>query len=437
MIRGRWALAWLLCTSVSVGAFARPKTTPIHPDEVYWIGSTYYWHLAFERFDWSHPDWRLQPARENPPVARYVIGLGLNLQGQHIVNRDMLACFHLMFIAPGAWGEGEDYAKRVAIVGDLKPENCRRALGGPGVSRPRALPYMARYVMLACAALTSLALFFFGASIANPATGLIASQLLLLHPYMIYAYNRTMSDPVALLFGTLAAFATWKWLSAPSFRSGRRLGSRPSATRLRLALLIAVLLALACGAKMNALIVVFLFGGAAVAAAMAAWRAGDLGRARLTLVAAAAVMVIALGVFIILNPAMLLDIQGGLVDVVREAQRNTAIQARVMFQDHLTTLPQKLTAVSQVAGGPIPFVIAAALSLFACVKARSRGLWFLAGWWTIAVFCVTAWIPFDWSRYVLPILPPFVLLAANAIVMGAAALMERTSIGRATGGALS
>jgi len=36
--------------------------------------------------------------------------------------------------------------------------------------------------------------------------------------------------------------------------------------------------------------------------------------------------------------------------------------------------------------------------------------------------CVTVWIPFDWTRYILPILLPFTLLAAHAIVEGARAI---------------
>lgn len=416
--RTRWILAWLACTLASLGFFAEPRTTPIHPDEVYWIGSVYYYHLAFERRDWTHADWGLQAARENPPVAKYVLGIGLALAGQHIVVRDMLGCFHLMFQhTPGAWGEGEDYAKRVAVVGAMNSTLCRQVQGGPGVTRPRALPYLARYVMLACAALTSLLIFYFGSSVANRATGLLASQLLLLHPYMIHAYNRTMADPVMLLLSAAAAFAGWHFFQR--FSAADPLTRR---TGWQLAVLNGVLLALACGAKLNSLIVVFLFGSAVSGAVALAWRRGDRERATFALAAGGASLAVAFTVFVAINPAIIGDIRGGLVAVVRETQLNTAVQARVMFQDHLVTIADKFRAVSGLAGGVLPFALSVVVILIACFKSRRAGTWFVVGWWAIAVVCVTVWLPFDWSRYILPILLPFTLLVAHAIVEGARAI---------------
>src|SRR5688572_23996520 len=101
-----WFVAWLATTLASVALFVEHRTTPVDPDEVYWIGSSYYYHLAFERREWNHPDWSLMSARENPPVSKYVMGLGLATAGQHIVDRDMLGCFVLMFRDPRKWGEG-------------------------------------------------------------------------------------------------------------------------------------------------------------------------------------------------------------------------------------------------------------------------------------------------------------------------------------------
>ena len=46
------------------------RDRPVSLDEIYWIGQTYYYHLAFERMEWPHPDWLLLPARNNPPVGK-------------------------------------------------------------------------------------------------------------------------------------------------------------------------------------------------------------------------------------------------------------------------------------------------------------------------------------------------------------------------------
>lgn len=394
--------------------FARPKTTPLHYDEVYWIGSTYYYHLAFERFDWTHADWKLQSAQENPPVAKYVLGLGLALTGQHLVNRDMLGCFHVMFQESRImWGEGEEYAKRAAVVGDMTVAKCGRP-HGPGVSRPRALPYLARYVIVACTALTSLLLFLFGASVANRATGLIASQLLLFHPDAIFAYNHAMSDPVAMLFSTAAAFATWHF-----FRRFAATDPPDRRTAWSLALVNGALLALACGAKMNSLIVVLLFGAAGLGAAVIAWRAGNRQRAIRTVAYVAASYVTALVLFVAINPAILLNLGEGLVAVVREPQLNTAVQARAMPALHLTTFTGKLFVATGVLGGPLLFVLVAILVLLACYKARRASVWFVTAWFAIAFLCVLFWIPFPWSRYVLPVIPSLALLVAHTLVFGA------------------
>jgi hypothetical protein len=243
-----------------------------------------------------------------------------------------------------------------------------------------------------------------------------------------------MSDPVALMFSTAAAFAIWKFVTTNTDANTRadavanittNTTTNTTMTAVRAASLSGALLALACGAKMNALIVVFLFVGAMAVAAGAVWRRGDKGRAALALWAGALGLGLALVLFVLINPAILFDLWGGLVAVVREPQLNTAIQARVMFQLHLTGAGEKFAAMSTIAGGPIPFLVVAVISLLACVKGRSGGMWFVAAWWAIAVACVTAWIPFDWSRYMLPILPPFAVLVAHAIVRGIAALSRR------------
>ena len=180
-----------------------------------------------------------------------------------------------------------------------------------------------------------------------------------------------------------------------------------------------LLLALACGAKMNSLIVVLLFGAGALGAAAVAWRDGNRQRAIGTLAYAAASGVTALVVFIAINPAILLDPLGGLVAVVQEPQLNTAIQARAMPAFHLTSLAAKLFVVTGVMGGPLLFSLVTILLALACYKARRAGVWFVAAWFAMAILCVTAWIPFPWSRYVLPAVPPLMLLIAHTIVLGA------------------
>ncbi|MHC5540680.1 hypothetical protein ACYOEI_20875, partial [Singulisphaera rosea] len=84
-----------------------------HVDEVYWIGSAYYFDLAVLRGELDHPDWRLLPARENPPIGKYLIGAVLYAGGIRVETLDALGSYYLTF---WDWGKGEDRAKRQAVV---------------------------------------------------------------------------------------------------------------------------------------------------------------------------------------------------------------------------------------------------------------------------------------------------------------------------------
>lgn len=418
-----WILAWLASTLVSVGIIGARTTPAVDPDEIYWIGSAYYYHLAFERMDWTHADWKLLSARENPPVAKYVLGLGLALAGQHIVNRDMLGCFRVMFKeTPGAWGMGADYARRVAEVGRMNAELCARPLGGPGVSNKPALLTLSRRVMLVTVMLTGLLVFAVGASVANRATGLLASQLLLLHPIAIMAYTRAMADAVALLFSTAAALAAWHFVRR--FSATEPITLRHGAV---LVLLNGLALALACGAKMNSLIMAFVFVAATVGVAALGWRDNDRARATLAVACGGASLTVAFAIFVLVNPAVLADFPGALTALYEEQRVGLEYTMRVMPELRLTTLGRKLEAVTHVAAGPLTFMLGAIVGLFAATRSRRIGMWFVAVWWLISVVVVTLWIPIAWPRYVLPIVAPSALLLAHAAIAAFTRLIPRGS----------
>ncbi len=89
-----------------------------HVDEVYWIGSAYYYDLAIARGELDHPDWRLLPAQENPPIGKYLIGAALVAGGIHVKTLDALGAF---YITCWEWGEGDDRAKRQAVADRMTP----------------------------------------------------------------------------------------------------------------------------------------------------------------------------------------------------------------------------------------------------------------------------------------------------------------------------
>lgn len=430
---GVWLAIWGLCTAGLLAYSARPSAETLVDDEFYWIGSAYYFDLAFNQRDGSNPDWGLLPARENPPVAKYVIGAGLALAGQQVTSIDLLGSFYTMFEAvPGAWGQGPDRAKREAVVARMTPELHQRLLqsGQYTLDRERLGP--ARWTMVACVALTSLLVFLAGAGGGRALAGLLSSQVLLLHPVVIQACNQVGADAVALLFSAAAGWLAVRFLRP--FVSREELVPRRV---LFLAGAMGLTSALACGAKMNSLVVVAAFGLAVLGFSLRAGMKRDRRAMGYLLGGGLLAAVVGLAVFVLLNPAIWRDLSGGLAASVREHALTEKIQAQFLA-GHLVAVPEKIQAVAALAyfGFSGTAVMLAALIIRGWGFLRSPGGWFLLGWWVLAAVAVTAWIPFPWPRYVLPLVLPSALLWGEAVaqVLESATARFRANHERATGG---
>jgi hypothetical protein len=410
----RWGLVWAIATVVCLIIFARPVETPVDEDEIYWLGSTYYFHLAFVVRDWRHPDWALLPALENPPVAKYVLGLGLAGGDQAVESLDFLGTFYLFYEkVPGAWGTPLERTKREAVVNRMSPELRTRIRAGaqPQVDLVTLAP--ARRVVLGCAILTSLILLILGWQVNGPLCGLLASQLYLLHPAVVHAYNHAHSDIIAWLFATAAATVTYFFVCRATATAPPAWGIQ-SAT----AVGIGTLLGLACGAKMNALIVTGFAGVALCFTAVAAWRLGGT-RGRQTTFSVLVAFVVAVVVFIGLNPAILCDLRAGLLATVREHQLTEQIQAGFL-SGHLVSWSEKVATVAHiVVFSWLGFAVLTLAAIVSSVK-KSLGSRFVALWYWMGLGCVTLWIPFDRGRYAVPVILPAVMLVAISL----AALIE-------------
>ncbi len=398
----------------------RPTTTPLLDDELYWVGSAYYFDLAVVRRDGSHADWRLLPARENPPVAKYVLGLGFTATGQPVNTPDILGCFYLGFEkTPGAWGEGAERLKRQAVTARMDPATREQVRQGAQVSLAPRLIVTARVMALACVLGASGFVLLLGRALGGWRTGLVASQLLLLHPVVVAAYNHALADGVALMFSAMVAWWATRWVA------------RAAQARAWSALTVAgfaggggVLLALALGAKMNSLVVGALLGGAVAGAALRAWRRRDARRAGQMVAAGVGAVAVALVTFIAINPAIWGDVAGGLAACVQEHRVTEAIQAKFLA-GHLTTLAGKLGAMAALATfGVAGLALVAAVAGWA-LAAGGDAVRLCALWWLLAVLAVAVWIPFEWSRYVAPVVPPTVLLVAWLLTVQVPAIWTR------------
>lgn len=425
-----WAMAWLLGAFL---LFARQPNDPLlDQDEIYWIGSAYYYDLAVVQREWRHEAWRLLPARENPPVAKYVIGFGLDVAGHRITTIDNLSYFYLRWLrwekTPDAQPRNAGEEKRAQVVRAASAEHQEQMRRNPRAPLPRAVVDAARGTVLVCSALGSLGLFLIGAFSGQRLAGLVASLLILLHPVATGAASHAMSDTIALLFSIVAAGILLRW--------HRRLSAPAASVRQMLpdSLAAGVALALACGAKMNSLVLVLLAGVLTALtmlhdvrrrAPRAAGRAAACG---LTVLVAGGV------VFAAINPAILADFPGGFAAVVSEHRYTESVQV-----DLRDPPPAGLAgrAAAVVAMGFFDWRVFLGAALAAVWLAARR--WHepivrvTICWWVLALAGVIQWLPFAWPRYTLPVLAPTCLLAGLALNAGVQGVIRRWKISSAPG----
>lgn len=380
-------------------------------DEIYWVGSVYYYDLVMiERLP-LHPDWQLLPSRENPPVGKYLIGAALMLQGDRITNLDPLASFFLHYAElPGAWGRGSSVAKRQAVVDRMSKESRNARERSEYQPLSDRMLRSGRWLMLVMGLLATAGVMVLGWQIAGPATSTLAGLLFALHPITFMTAVRISVDLIALAFSIAAILALSLLLNAHTC------GHEDSRRReLGLPVMLGVCLALACGAKMNAtvvLITTLIVWMVLLVLPGRRWK-------RLALVVSGALAISAV-VFVVINPALYPDPMNGLIALIRENAISAGIQAE-FIGDGLTSLSDRFRALSVLVCGRRLWLGAALLLLVAMQTVR--GLWrgdlallVVCLWWWVAVLAVGLWLPFAWPRYALPLLPPTALLIASGII---------------------
>lgn len=465
----RWRLACILpAFTVLAASFLFPANR-IHEDEIYWIGSSYYYQLAVVQGDASNPDWQLLPARENPVLGKYVFGFALQLSGHPVTTPDLLGSFYLIFAdIPGAWGNDEAFEKRFAVATRVNPGMRDSIRRGQALPLDDSQLIITRRSTLFFGMLAAIGIAVLGQQCDWKAGGLLAGILFSLHPIVIESYSLAMIDIIAIAFSIwfMAGIMYILRLSAnttvrcnheaavrnPSNANGKRsprkdtdgpapakptylLINRHWLQRASVTLFAAIMLAFACGSKMNSLVV------AVTASACGVWyvlkllqqrfdhdnppesdktpqadiiqplaESGPTVSTQVTMLLLVAI--IAVFVFIGSNPTLYGDPIDGVMALSYEHALTADIQ-EVMLGGRLNSVSERLQALAAlVCGGPIAFTflfLLVAGSAYECIRNRSMGI-VVVLWWCIALLLLIMWMPFSWERYTLPIIPPTMLV---------------------------
>ena len=389
------------------------RAQPLDEDEIYWVGQSYYFHLAFESRDWTHPDWQLLPARENPVLGKYVIGAGLRLAGLSVTRPDWLGIFYIIAKdRPNAWGNARDQAERQAVLDRMETATRDRAIVQGQFEHPPAFITASRAIMLLFGMLATVLVFALTAFYTKPLAAFLAAAAFALHPAVATAYTEVGVDILAIAFSLLAVlhFALIE-------RGIWRRTAHPALTRALLCAGCALSLAFAVGSKMNAVVIGFL--GAALLLILAAkflrHRIAEAGESAAVLLGA---LVLSLIVFIAANPGNYPNPVRGVRANYADQQRSLEVQKGIPAKRKpLRTAGERLHAIATLtAFHPAVFalvVAAAAWTLFASRRA-GQPLPLLALWGLIAFAMVTVWLPFARPRYALPVIAPAVILLAVA-----------------------
>ena len=416
--RWRRTAAGLLVAAVmlalAVWRFESHLDGPVNIDEVYWVGSAYYYELAIHRVALLHPDWQLMPARENPPIGKYLIGAALAAGGHRVEGPDRLAIFLLHFAdQPGAWGEGASFAKRRAVVDRLDPdvwlESRRRGGWGLDPGEVRA----GRIAVLAFGVLATAGTIACGWLLGGPLTGLLAGLVVAIHPLTLMAATVVSVDAMALACSTWAMAALLAMLG----RTGPVAPIGPGRSAM-LAVAFGVMLAMACGSKMNAATT------ALTAALIWAGLLIDAGRrpssrGRVPLRGLSLGIALSFVLFVLSDPTLYPDPIGGLIALIRENHISAGIQAEFL-DGFLETAPERLLALADLIGrrwwiGVLLLASAGLTTLRGLRSGDSRTL-AVCIWWWVTLLAVGAWLPFAWPRYALPLLPPTAVVVASTAV---------------------
>jgi 4-amino-4-deoxy-L-arabinose transferase-like glycosyltransferase len=371
-------------------------------DESRWIATSRYFWITFVDRDLQGPAW--QPnylVFTHPPVARYLIGFGLWLQG---------------------WSPDQLNGRYDSLQGRAFNE---RAGNVPGADLLGA----ARRVTFVFAVASVGLVYVVGRMLGGIVAGLAATGLVLVNPLLTTVWTRALAESIVAAFGLLALALALHVLP----RVGTRL------TRPGLPLVLGAALALAAATKLNGAL-----GAVGLSLFALVQQSLSLVRTRWTVGFRSWVDVVlaAVIVFVAVNPLLYVDPAERIVRLVQHRQDEMRFQRSVFTSQTVPDdLASRIDRVTQRTfdtyaspGGPLPvspdaLLVPAGLLVVAWrtvqeLRARTAGPSLLYLCWLGATFAViTVNLGFDSSHYYAPLVTLNLLCAGVAV----AALVDAVS----------
>ena len=413
------------------------KEVRFHPDEAGKISDSYYYHLFFEKGDFSNPDWHQDfYARTNPPVAKYIMGLGLSLQGYHIQSLELQQKF-------------ETYWDKPAILKQYVPPS---------------LLHSARAVSVTFGLLCCLVVYLIGRLLGGVFLGLLSAFILLFHPLFKTYCQLALTDSILLFFMT-SILLPCSWYLRHIVSS---INDDNTVLKRRLTfwpIIIASLfpglnIALAAGTKLNGALAAFLFLLAVLACTLSiavlkrtTKNEGQKKLLSLYLLSSIFSALLSIVVFIAINPYLHSDPIHKMFHIL-SIYRDWMIKQMLDPGELLISLPQKLAAAAyfHFIQSDLPlqvwqnsFTISPRFALFfiglgiivaKAIRQLKKGfipIWeyLVLLWLFVYGIGIIAWVPLTWPRYFLPLSPVislFIAIGVAGIVQSIWQVMLKTTI---------
>jgi hypothetical protein len=432
--------AWALGTSLS------DFTHRSDFDTDYWIGGTYFYHLYFHDRDWTNPHWSTLPSYEYPPIGRYVLGLGFELQGMEVPDSIGGLC-HFIREAAAALR-----TRLHEVMKDRPPaemDRFRRLEGRlddwerdippvPGVPFAQDYRMPAARTVFSFSLLATLVLILAAWRLSGSLlAAAIGGWLVLDNPNTIPAFQSILVDSIAAFFA-LAALVSSLMLQKELAGPARRGATLAKAAALGL------LVGLAVGTKLIDAYVPLAVTSCAVLSLVVATRRGIATTPiRAPLAGLATVIVCAVGIFVLSNPLLHRDPLGGIETLVRYRLDMTDLLGTLRLDgvpvtglaNRLRVLLENGVLLGYPALGPGHRVAAVALSLGVAlgVVVLIRGIvrelrdglvgpQTTLGVWVLAVFGLNgSLLTVNWDRYLIP----FSLFSILVSCVGLGSLLRR------------